>query len=57
MAASPSNAVINRRKRQFEKETGKPYVILRASNGEVAIMSKEYVDSCYPERRKDTANG
>ena len=51
MAASPSQAVINRRKRQLEKETGKPYVVLRASNGEVAILSKEYVDSCYPKRK------
>lgn len=46
MGASPSQAKINRAKARLEKETGKPHVVLRASNGEVAIMSKEYVDSC-----------
>ena len=46
MAASPSLASLNRRKRQLEASTGKPHVILRASNGECAILSKEYVDSC-----------
>ena len=51
MAASPSQAVINRKLKALERKTGKPHVVLRASNGEVAIMSKEYVDSCYPKRR------
>ena len=50
MALSPSLASLNRRKRRLEAKTGKPHVILRASNGECAILSKEYVESCYPKR-------
>lgn len=46
MAASPSMGVLNRKKRSLEKKYGKPYVILRASNGEVAIVSQEYLNAC-----------
>lgn len=45
MAASPSQQVINRKLRELERKTGKKHVVLRASNGEVAILSQEYVDS------------
>lgn len=51
MAASPSNKVLQARKRRLERKHGKPYVILRASNGEAAIVSQEYLDRCFPENR------
>ena len=50
MAASPSLASLNRRKRRLEAKTGKPHVILRASNGECAILPVVYIESCYPKR-------
>lgn len=39
-------AQLNRKRLALEEKYGKPYVILQASNGEVAIVSKEYRDSC-----------
>ncbi len=51
MAASPDARTIERKRKALEKKYGEPYVVLRASNGEVAIMTKRYVDSCYPERK------
>lgn len=45
MAASPDNKTIQAKKRKLEREYGEPYVVLRASNGEVAILPKSYVDS------------
>ena len=50
MAASPPQSVINRKKRSLEKKYGKPSVVLRASNGEVAIVSREYLESCRAAR-------
>jgi hypothetical protein len=47
MAMSPSAATIARKKAELERKTGEEYVVLRASNGEVAILAKSYVDSCH----------
>lgn len=51
MGASPSKATINAAlKRLQRKNPGVEFQILRASNGEVAIMPREYVLQCtHPE--------
>ena len=47
MAASPSQAKIKAALRRLQKKNpGVEYVVLRASNGEVAIMPKSYVEAC-----------
>ena len=46
MGAGIDQKTAERKRKALEKKHGKPYVILRASNGEVAILSQEYVDSC-----------
>jgi hypothetical protein len=46
MAAGLDHKTAERKRKALERKHGKPYVILRASNGETAIVSKEYVDSC-----------
>lgn len=46
MAASPSKQQIARALRRLQKKNpGVEFVVLRASNGEVAIMPKEKVQS------------
>ncbi len=49
MGAGVSTKVLQAAKRRLEKKTGKPHVILRASNGEAAVLSQEYVDSCHAQ--------
>ena len=44
MAASPDAKTIERKRKALERKHGEPFVVLRASNGEVAILSKSYVD-------------
>ena len=39
-----------RKRRALEKKYGRPYMILRASNGEVAILPMKYVNGCYQNR-------
>lgn len=46
MGASPTQAEISRKLKAIQKKTGEPCVVLRASNGEVAIVTKSYLDSC-----------
>jgi hypothetical protein len=46
MGAGVPQAKLNAAKRRLEKKTGKPHVILRASNGEAAVVSQEYLDAC-----------
>jgi len=46
MSASPSQAAINAALRRLQrKNPGVVYQVLRASNGEVAIVTKAYVDA------------
>ena len=46
MAAGVPRAKLEAAKRKMEKKTGKPCVILRASNGEAAVVTQEYLDAC-----------
>lgn len=45
MAAGIDRQTAERKKRALERKYGEPYRILRASNGEVAIMSVRYIES------------
>ena len=56
MAIGLTPHLAERKRKAFEKKHGKPYVILRASNGEMAILSREYVDACYPKKDKSNAS-
>jgi hypothetical protein len=46
MGAGVPQKTLNAAKRRLEKKTGKPHVILRASNGECAVVSQEFLDEC-----------
>jgi len=47
MGAGVSQDRINRRLRYLKKKNpNQEYVVLRASNGEVAILTKEYYKTC-----------
>lgn len=47
MAASPSKRAIAQRLRRLRKaHPTETFVVLRASNGEVAIVTQRYLDSC-----------
>ena len=52
MAASPTKQQITRKLRYLNTRypENRPYVVLRASNGEVAILPKAYVDSFTPKK-------
>ncbi len=47
MAASPSRQAIMAKIRRLQKKNpGQKYVVLHASNGEVAIVTKEWFKAC-----------
>jgi hypothetical protein len=46
MGAGVPTAKLEAAKRRLEKKTGKRHVILRASNGECAVVTQEYLDAC-----------
>lgn len=45
MGAGIDRKTAERKRKALERKHGKPYVILRASNGETAIVSQEYLDN------------
>ena len=46
MAASPDRKTLERKRKALERKHGEPFRILRASNGEIAILPVEYIKSC-----------
>ncbi len=50
MAAGMSQAKINRKLRELQKKNpGEKYRVIRASNGEVAIITQKWYDLCMPK--------
>lgn len=53
MAAGLDSKTAERKRKALERKHGKPYVILRASNGETAILPRDYVDACCKTKRTE----
>ena len=56
MAASPDRKTLERKRRWLEKRHGQPFEIIYASNGEAAILSKEYLDKVRDKREERAAD-
>jgi hypothetical protein len=46
MSAGLDHKTAERKRKALERKHGEPYRIIRASNGEVAILPTRYIDAC-----------
>lgn len=56
MAASPSASIIRAALRKLEKKTGEKCRVIRASNGEVAIVTESWYQATVPQRYQHPTN-
>lgn len=52
MATGLDSKTAERKRKALERQQGKPFVILRASNGETAILPRDYVEA-HTKRTED----